>query len=241
MNSKEQFLKKVARGIYKTVGDYRDIEYKQALKFFKECDRVLDVGCGTGGFLELLEQEGKKEVIGIDFNPECVDVCLKRELNAKIGDALDIPFEDNRFDGAYCSHVMHVFNSSQAITLIKEMSRVVRPNGIIAITTVPMYERFFFDAADVRPWPPAAIRNMLAKPKIEGHVAPTISGLPPLTEIGIWLRRPALFSFNFQGSRTTAAASQLINQLQYFFYLRKYWNFNGYIMALRNTKEIDKG
>ena len=131
---------------------------------------------------------------------------------------------------------MQVFKSSQAVTLIKELSRVVKPKGIIVITTIPLHERLFFDPGDVRPYPPQALRGMFTKAKTDGHSAPTVRGLPPLVEEFIWMRRPPLFDLNLQSSQTLYTAGQVLNQVQYFFYLRKYWEFNGYIMALRNIK-----
>ena len=172
-------MRRAGKAIYRAIGSMRDVEYKTVLKFFKECDRVLDVGCGTGGFIELLAADGKPDSAGVDLNPENVEICLEQGLDVKVGNALDLPYESNSFDGAYCSHVIHVFDSSQAVTLIKELSRVVRPGGIIAITTVPMYQRFFWGSADVRPYPPAALRGLFAKPKAKSHSAPTIWGSRP--------------------------------------------------------------
>jgi ubiquinone/menaquinone biosynthesis C-methylase UbiE len=241
MNSLEKFLLKFKQSFKKSffcrlIGNYRDIEYKVAYELFKECTHVLDVGCGSGGFLEILQKNTKIKVVGTDFNPDCVDVCLTRGLDVTLGNALDMPYQNNSFDGVYCSHVMQVFSSSQAVTLIKELSRVVKPNGIIVITTIPMHERLFFDPGDVRPYPPQALRGMFAKAKADGHSAPTVSKLPPLAEEFIWFRRPPLIDFNFQRSQTLYTMGQFLNQVQYFFYLRKYWGYNGYMMALRNKK-----
>ena len=241
MSSLETFLLKYKQSFYKSdfkrlFPSYRDIEYKVAYELFQDCARVLDVGCGSGGFLEVLQQSERIDAVGADFNPDCVDVCLERGLNVSLGNALDIPHPGNSFDGIYCSHVMQVFASPQAVTLISELSRVVKPGGIIVITTIPMHKRLFCDPADVRPYPPQALRGMFAKAHQDGHSAPTVRELPPLVEEFIWLRRPALFDFNFQGNRIMYGVGQFLNQVQYFFFLRKYWNFNGYIMALRNKK-----
>jgi SAM-dependent methyltransferase len=241
MNSLETFLLKHKKSFSqstfrKIIGSYRDIEYKIAYELFEDCSRVLDVGCGAGGFLEVLQKNTAIDVIGTDFNPDCVDVCIRKGLTVTKGNALDLQFQENSFDGVYCSHVMQVFTPSQAVTLIKELSRVVKPNGIIVITTVPMYERLFFDPGDIRPYPPQALRGMFAKADKDGHSSPTVMNMPALVEEFIWLRRPPLFDLNFQGNQTFYALGHFINQVQYFLYLRKYWKFNGYIMALRNKK-----
>jgi SAM-dependent methyltransferase len=237
MNYTLPLFKKFKKRIIKFIGTYREVEYNKAFRFFENCRSIIDVGCGTGGFLEILRKKERREIFGIDFNPDCVDACLKKGLNVIQGNALDIPFKENRFDGAYCSHVLHVFHSSEAAALIKELSRIVRPGGVIAIATVPMYEKFFFDPADARPYPPEALRGMFSKPTMEGHSAPTLAGLPSLTEVAIWFRHPALFDLNFQKSQKVFSICQLLNKIQYNLFLRKYWTFNGYIMVFRNTKE----
>jgi SAM-dependent methyltransferase len=241
MISLAKILLKYKNSFYKStlsrlIGSYRDTEYKVAYELFKDFNRVLDVGCGAGGFLEVLQQNKKIDAFGTDLNPDCVDVCLKRGLNVTIGNALDIPFQENNFDGVYCSHVMQMFTSSQAVTLLKELSRVVKREGLIVITTIPTHKRLFYDPGDVRPYPPHALRGMFARAHKDGHSSPTVIKVPQLTEEFIWLRRPALLDLNFQGNRTIYAIGQFLNQVQYCLFLRKYWSFNGYIMALRNIK-----
>ncbi len=227
---------KIVQFLNNKIKNFRDYEYLQALKYFKECQSIVDVGCGTGIFLEMWLESGKKDACGVDINPDCVELCQSKGLNVKIGDALQIPFGENEFDGAYLSHVLHIFQPAQAAHAIQELIRVVKPNGVIAIATVPFYERFFFDSADMRPYPPEAIRLFFMKPHKEGHGAPTFHGLPQLKEEAIWMRRPALIELNFQGSHQLFNICQFLNRLQYALFLRKYWTFNGYIIKLRNSK-----
>ncbi|OGK22185.1 hypothetical protein A2866_03445 [Candidatus Roizmanbacteria bacterium RIFCSPHIGHO2_01_FULL_39_8] len=48
----------------------------------KEFPTILDVGCGWGDFLEVLEKE-KNPYLGIDINKEAIDICQKKELNCQ--------------------------------------------------------------------------------------------------------------------------------------------------------------
>ena len=47
---------------------------------------VIDVGCGTGAFLELLKQIPKVQAIGIEHNPDVVDLCRNGGLNVILSD-----------------------------------------------------------------------------------------------------------------------------------------------------------
>ena len=47
-----------------------------------ESPHILDVGCGWGGFEEVLEK-GKIPYLGIDASKEAVEICRKKELNCK--------------------------------------------------------------------------------------------------------------------------------------------------------------
>lgn len=210
----------------------RYVEYDVALGFFKGCNRILDVGCGTGTFLA----HAPGRVVGIDGNPECVDVCRAKGLDVTVGNALDIPYPDDSFDGAYCSHVMHVFLPAQAFQLMTELARVVRPGGVIVIATAPFRKTLYFEPADVRPYPPQAIRAMFTKPDPSGVRAPTLHGLPPMRDEAIWFRRTPLVQFTGPRSDRAQSLANKLNHAQYSLFLRKYWAYDAYLIKIRNLK-----
>lgn len=103
---------------------------------------VLDVGCGTGILtLKLLERKAKK-VYGIDISENMVDV-LKKKIEADgylqgmadvlVADAENIPFEDNYFDVVISSMVFGMVPNPER--MIREMLRVLKPGGIVALST----------------------------------------------------------------------------------------------------------
>ena len=55
--------------------------------YFAGASDVLDVGCGRGEFLDLLKKAGISGR-GLDLNPEMVEVCRARGLDATAGDAV---------------------------------------------------------------------------------------------------------------------------------------------------------
>lgn len=107
--------------------------------------RVLDVGCGTGYFTRLLaEGDAHIEAVGIDL--EEVFVAYAREEARKaglgidflVGDALDLPFEDDSFDLV----ASHTFLTSvpDPHKALREMTRVAKPGAMLASVTPMSFE-----------------------------------------------------------------------------------------------------
>jgi len=227
--------KTLVRRIYELIRDAnntRKVEHKVALGFLKDCKRILDVGCGTGSLLEC----DPRRIVGVDNNPDCLKTCQDKGLPVIHGNALDLPFEDNCFEGVHSAHVMHVFQSADALKYMSELVRVTKPRGVIVIATIPDTKRAWIHPENARPYPPLAIRNMFRRPTGATETAPTLRGLPSdVKQEGIWFRRPALIDVLGHSSHTLAAICGLLNGIQYRFLLRKYWAFDGYIIKLRNS------
>jgi SAM-dependent methyltransferase len=98
--------------------------------------RVLNVGCGTGGFNVLVAGEGARAV-GVDEDAEAIAICgLKaRKLGGAFvraqGEAL--PFAGGAFDLVHCFSVIEHVASVEAT--VAEMVRVTRRGGVIYVHT----------------------------------------------------------------------------------------------------------
>jgi SAM-dependent methyltransferase len=211
--------------------DDRLNEYKQALRFFEGCHSIVDVACGTGTFMEAWKGDSK----GVDINPDNVAYCRARGLDAVEGSALELPFENNSFDGAHCSHLMQVFTPDQAVSCIRELCRVVRDNGVVVITTLNWFDRFFRHPENVRPYPPDALRRLVQSQS--GATSPMWPDIPYFTQEDIWLRHPPLIEFVGKTAETDMWIWRL-NPLQLRFGLRRYWEFDAYTVKLRVEKRL---
>ncbi|MDZ4836041.1 MAG: bifunctional demethylmenaquinone methyltransferase/2-methoxy-6-polyprenyl-1,4-benzoquinol methylase UbiE [Candidatus Melainabacteria bacterium] len=119
--------------------------------------KYLDVCCGTGDLAikiaERLDAEG--EVVGLDFSGNMLDVARQRankaapSLRAKMsfeqGDALHLPFDDDTFDGAIVSFGLR--NLTKFDQGINEMTRVVKPGGIVVNLDLGRPEGLLFPPA----------------------------------------------------------------------------------------------
>lgn len=98
-------------------------------------DRVLDVACGTGILArkaaELVGKNGA--VTGVDINNGMLAVARKKGpgVTWKVGPAESLPFEANSFDRVVSQFGLMFFEDQ--VQALREMDRVVRPGGTIAV------------------------------------------------------------------------------------------------------------
>lgn len=100
--------------------------------------RMLDVGCGTGGFLEALSRRGP--AVGMDHEALALDCCRRRGQQALIQHDLGRypwPMDDGAFDGATALDVVEHMDDD--VGFVRELFRVIRPAGI-AVISVPSFQ-----------------------------------------------------------------------------------------------------
>lgn len=129
-------------------------------------DHALDVACGTGELaLIMAEQVGPEgHVWGIDLSPGMIDVGRRKversgladRVTLQTGNALELPFEDDRFHCVATGFALR--NVADIKAVVREMVRVTRPGGRVAclelshppnpLIRIP-YQWYFFK---VVPW-----------------------------------------------------------------------------------------
>lgn len=97
--------------------------------------RLLDLGCGTGMFLE--RQGESRKTFGLDFSPEALAFTRRRGLNRLVcGDSQLLPFRDACFDIVTAFDLIeHVDRDGDVVA---EVHRILRPGGIL-LSTVPAH------------------------------------------------------------------------------------------------------
>lgn len=93
---------------------------------------LLDAGCGTGWFSQKAFELGAN-VTSLDVGDNLLNE-VKAKCNSKLvkGDVCAMEFDDNMFDYVIATEVIeHTSSPRQAI---KEMHRVLKPNGVILLT-----------------------------------------------------------------------------------------------------------
>jgi len=100
------------------------------------CKKIIDLGCGTGAQCELLSANNLS-LIGIDNSFEMLQVAIQKKIyNASfiLGDAaLDI-VNENSFDCAIITLVLHPNDSATIKNIINQSLKLISNDGIIVIT-----------------------------------------------------------------------------------------------------------
>jgi len=112
---------------------------------------VLDVGCGTGSFIEQILPKVSK-VTGVEYNDGMI-AKAKARLGDRVrlvqGSAQELPFEDATFDAVTINQVIHHFdradNYQEFLRALQEIQRVLKPGGVFVLnTSTPEQQRDAF-------------------------------------------------------------------------------------------------
>jgi SAM-dependent methyltransferase len=105
-------------------------------------DRVLDIGCGTGVLARVAAEHvaAKSQVTGLDLNHGMLAVArrLQPQVDWRQGDARTLPFADASYDVVMSQFALMYFSDRTAA--LKEMVRVLRPGGRLAIAVWGPFE-----------------------------------------------------------------------------------------------------
>jgi SAM-dependent methyltransferase len=102
--------------------------------------RALDLGCGTGTLLGLLQRTAPELVLtGFDPDPVALDRARRKlgggvQLDRGFSDAL--PYPDASFDRVFSSFVFHHLSSDEKLATAREIRRVLRPGGSLHLVDV---------------------------------------------------------------------------------------------------------
>ena len=111
--------------------------------------RLLDAGCGTGRVAEVCRAQAPAsnieigQIDGIDYSPGMMDIARSKKELYSLLDVVDLtkPFPktylDNTYDAMLCSGVF--LQGHVGPEAIPELSRVVKPNGMLCFTVRPTF------------------------------------------------------------------------------------------------------
>ena len=134
---------------YDAIADVYDIHYdhprgrcyhthlsKHVMEFLPKGGSLLDIGCGTGLFIEKYLHNGGGNAVGIDISRNMMKKAHSRcpccDLTLATGEA--IPFKDETFDAVSSILVFSYLKDPGAMLI--EACRVLRPGGSISICTL---------------------------------------------------------------------------------------------------------
>ena len=135
---------------------------------------VLDVGCGTGTFVIMMQQAyPAAQVTGLDGDPQILDLArgkaASQGLNIRFSEAMSyaMPYPDGTFDIVVTSLMLHHLGRQAKQDTANQMFRVLRPGGFL----------FGIDFAEPRGTLGRALRPLTRRFE---HVAENVDGLLPV-------------------------------------------------------------
>ena len=135
--------------------------------------RGLDAGCGIGlQCLLLAEEVGLTgHVTGLDVSAEMLDhgreivkeAGLSERISFQEGDVANLPFDNNTFDWVWSVDCVG-YGPWETLSLLKELVRVVKPDGIVAIAA----------------W--SSEKLLPGYPRLEARLGATSAGIAPFVQ-----------------------------------------------------------
>jgi len=103
-------------------------------------ETILEFGFGTAQNLVLLKHRNPKAVAqGVDIDPKIRSIAEYKlqkhnlEVPLHLYDGNTLPFADNSFDKVFSSLVFHQLDAATKLHCLKELHRVLKPNGNLLI------------------------------------------------------------------------------------------------------------
>ncbi len=144
-------------------------EYVKDLDTVRSLGKVLDVGCGRGEMLQVLEEAGI-EAYGIDTNSLCVERCRARGLEVELADALkhlaDVPTAS--LGAVTAIHLVEHLTTEELIEFLDLAMAALKPGGLLILETpnpenVLVSSTFFYlDPSHRHPLPPPLLQFVVA-------------------------------------------------------------------------------
>jgi len=111
-------------------------------------ETILDIATGTGDLAILMAQTNAKQIIGLDISSGMLEVGVKKIADKKLsntiemvlGDSENMPFEDDYFDAITVAFGVRNFETLEKG--LKEILRVLKPNGVFVILETSVPDKF---------------------------------------------------------------------------------------------------
>jgi len=157
------FKKTLKKIVQRILGKHYEVEHFIDLAQVAQrdgCMRVLDVGCGYGEKIKLLQSLGF-DVVGIDINPDTVHVNL--ETGYRCLSLQDFTRSSDLYDLIIMSHIIEHFAPKDLLEFMDSYLGYLKVGGYLLIATPLPSGVFFYDFDHIKPYPPEALDEIFVQ------------------------------------------------------------------------------
>jgi ubiquinone/menaquinone biosynthesis C-methylase UbiE len=112
-----------------------------------EVEIILDIGCGSGGYLHVKQDEGTKYV-GIDISEgmlmsaekQANQIDRNQQTSFLVGDAVSLPFDSDTFEAVLAIGLIEYYSDPEP--LLQEVARVLEPEGVLILQSAAPWPYF---------------------------------------------------------------------------------------------------
>lgn len=125
--------------------DFLD-EVKMKIDKLTDLGKVLELGCGTGYFTEVIEKKSK-HLFATDLSEELLENAKKRlsgieQITFQKENCYETSFESDKFHTVFMANLIHVVEDPSKV--LQECFRVLKDDGLLIITSFTNYS--------MKPW-----------------------------------------------------------------------------------------
>jgi len=114
-------------------------EAEYAYDELRDCEKILDIGCGIGSFEQNLPS---LNIIGLDISGEILEEARKRSDKTFVqGNAEKLEFKDSAFDAIFTVTTLEFLEDYRKA--VEEIARVTKPNGKILVMMLNPESEYF--------------------------------------------------------------------------------------------------
>lgn len=103
----------------------------------KACSTVLDVGCGPGLVMNVVNRNRRLFAVGVDIFPPHLDMSARKGVfhTLVLGDVRRLPFQPKSFDCVICCRTAEYLTQSEAAALLEVCEQLARRQVILVLIT----------------------------------------------------------------------------------------------------------
>lgn len=146
---------------------------REFIPYFKNCTSVLDIGCGRGEFLEILDENGIGGK-GIDLDTDMINYCKAGNLNVELADAVSYleQLDDSCLDGIFMDQVVEHLEPTYLVRLLNLCYHKLKTGSYLVVETVnPLsltsFINFYIDHTHKKPLHPDTLEYLF---RISGFI-----------------------------------------------------------------------